>query len=69
MCTREGARSGHELAVLHCSVKSFRSLGFLLWFVLGPGGLREAEAPGLPTEGPRGPPGGPRSSRGPGQKT
>ncbi len=31
---------------LHCSVNSFRFLGFLLWFVLGPGGLREA--PGGP---------------------
>ena len=30
----------------HCSVNSFRFLGFLLWFVLGPGDLREA--PGGP---------------------
>ncbi len=27
--------------ILHCSVNSFRFLGFLLWFVSGPGGLRE----------------------------
>ncbi len=31
---------------LHCSVISFRFLGFLLWLALGPGGLREA--PGVP---------------------
>ncbi len=33
---------------LHCSVIFFRFLGFLLWFVLSPGGLREA--PGGPGE-------------------
>ncbi len=27
---------------LHCSINSFRFLRFLLWFVLGPEGLREA---------------------------
>ena len=51
-----------------------RFLDVLLWFALGPGGLRQAPeasgrppvAPGRPTEGPGGPPGGPR---GPGRKT
>ncbi len=36
--------SGHSF--LHCSINSFRCLGFLLWFVLGPRGLRKA--PGSP---------------------
>ena len=36
---------------LLCSVNAFRFLGLLLWFVLGPGGLREA-------------PGGPRKAHG-----
>ncbi len=31
---------------LRCLINSFRFLDFLLWFVLGPGGLREA--PGVP---------------------
>ncbi len=53
-----GARSWFDLGLffkapslspqpqLHRSVNSSRFLGFLLWFVLGPGGLREA--PGGP---------------------
>ncbi len=42
---------------------------FLLRFVLGPGGLREApEAPGRPTEGFGGPPMGPLTPPGPGQQ-
>ncbi len=35
-----------EESGFYCSVNSFRFLGFLLWFVLGPGGLRET--PGGP---------------------
>ncbi len=31
---------------LHCSVNSFRFLCFLLWFFLGPGGLRKATGAG-----------------------
>ncbi len=38
--------SGGSGALLHCSVDSFRFLGFLLCCVLGPGGFREA--PGGP---------------------
>ena len=42
---------------LHCLMNSFRFLILLLCFVVGPGGLRwPPEAPGRPTEGPRGPP-------------
>ncbi len=45
---------------LNCLINFFRFLGFLLWFVLGPGGLREAPgSPGRPTEGSGGPSGGP----------
>ncbi len=56
---------------LHCSVNSLRFLGFLLWFVLGPGGLREGplEVSETPTNSCWGPPGGSRSPPGPGQKT
>ncbi len=51
--------SGHPS--LHC----FRLLSFLLWFVLGPGGLRKAPGgPGKANGRPWGPPG-----PGPGQKT
>ncbi len=46
-------------AHLHRSVNSLRFLSLLLWFVLGPGGLREA--PGRPTDGSGGPPRGPRT--------
>jgi hypothetical protein len=39
-----------------CSVASFRFLGLLHWFVLGPGGLREAPGgPGGRREAPGGP--------------
>ncbi len=39
---------------LHCLINSFRFLGFLLWFVLGPGGSREAPGgPGKPHGYPR----------------
>ncbi len=55
---------------LHCSINSFRFLCFLIWFVLGPGGLW---GPLRPREGPRrglgGPPGCLRTPPGPGQKT
>ncbi len=51
---------------LLCSVNSLRFLSFLLWFVLGPGGLREAsEGPGKAhgelRGASRGPPGLPRA--------
>ncbi len=55
--------------LLHRLVNSFRFLGFLLWFVLGPGGLREA--PGRPTDSPRiaqGPLPGAPGPPGPGSK-
>ncbi len=31
-----------EYPFLHCLIDAFRFLGFLLWFVLGPEGLRGA---------------------------
>ena len=48
---------------LHCSINSFRFLAFLLWFVLGPGGLRR------PTEGSGGASWGSPDPPGPGKKT
>ncbi len=55
---------------LHHLITSFRFLSFLLWFVLGPGGFREA--PGGPGNAhgelcSGGSPGAPRSPRDPGQ--
>jgi hypothetical protein len=53
--------SGLDFATSHCLVNSFRFLDFLLWFVLGPGGLRLAprgpgKAHGWLWGAPRGPP-------------
>ncbi len=61
-----------ELGLRHLDrlVKTFRFLLCLLWFVVGPGGLREGpKAPGRPTESSVGPPGGFRSPRGRGKNT
>ncbi len=57
------AYRGHcLLPLLLCLINSVRFLGFLLWFVSGPGGLREAlEGPRRALGGPSGPPGGPQS--------
>ncbi len=52
--------------MLHCSINSFRFLDFLLWFVLGPGGLREA--PGGPGKAQGGLWGASRTLPGPGSK-
>ncbi len=54
---------------LHCLINSFRFLCFLLWFVLGPGGLREApEGPGNAHGGLWGASPGPPEPPGPGSK-
>ncbi len=55
-------RTSGSLA-LNCSINSFRFLSFLLWFVLGPGGFREAPGgPGKAHGGLRDPPGpGPKN--------
>ncbi len=60
---------GIPVDTLHCSNNYFRFLGFLLWFGLGPGGLREA--PGNPGKAHGGLWGslGLRTSPGPRQKT
>ncbi len=50
--------------LLNCPTNSFRFLGFWLWFF-----SQVPVVPGRPTEGRRGPPGGPRTPPGPGQKT
>jgi hypothetical protein len=50
----------------HCSSNSFRFLGFLHWFVLGPGGLWQA--PGGPGKAHGELWGGLLTTRGPGQK-
>ncbi len=53
---------------LDCLINPQVFYGFVFWFVLGPGGLREA--PGDPGKAHgQGPPGSLRSPRGPGQRT
>ncbi len=55
--------------ILHCAVNYFRFLGFLLWFVLGPGSLREAPGgPGKAHGWPSGPSRGLPERPGPGSK-
>ncbi len=55
--------------VLHCSIKSCRFLRFLHCFLLGPRSFRRPpEAPRRLADGSGGPPGGPRTTPGPGSK-